>query len=76
MTDKVDVLGGIAIAGGFVMNTLRKLAQQDVNDILLIVTSLIGIVYLAYGIAIRRKKSKLLDLQIKEKEKKQKKRNN
>jgi len=67
MTEKLDTAGQLTAAGGIGMYIWNAISKNDINDNLVLVTSLVGLVYLVYGIIIRRKKVKLLNIELKDK---------
>lgn len=78
MPNKIADAGGIlTVLSSLIMTAWNMFMNDPVNGLILILTGIGGIVYIYYKVATERvkgknerKKSKLLDLQIKEKEQK------
>ena len=71
MTNKIADAGGITtVLSGLIMAAWNMFMEDPVNGLIVALTGIGGIVYLFYKVRNERKKSKLLDLQIKEKQQK------
>jgi len=71
MPNKVADAGGIAtVLTSLIMSAWNMFTEDPVNGLIVVLTGIGGIIYLFYKVRNEKKKSKLLDLQIKEKEKK------
>lgn len=68
-TDMADFGGIMTIISSLVMTAWNMFTNDPINTTIVLLTSIGGMVYLFYKIRNERKKSKLLDLEIKEKEK-------
>lgn len=73
MTDKTTGIadaGGITtIISGLIMSAWNLFSKDPINSSIVILTAIGGLIYLFYKIRNERKKSKLLDLEIKVQEK-------
>jgi hypothetical protein len=62
----MDKIGVLMVIGSLFTNIWNKASHVDINGIVVFLTSLGGIIFIGWKIRNERKKSKLLDLQIKE----------
>lgn len=71
MPEKLADAGGIvAILGGLIMNAWNMFTTDPINTSIVVFTGVGGAVYVFYKVRNERKKSKLLDLEIQNEEKK------